>query len=411
MNIVLLCNSDLRGGAAVVTYRLMCALCDIGHNARMLVLNKLSDDPRVSVLGSRLGRKARFLAERAYIFTHNGFDRRDLFKVSVANTGFDISRHPLVKEADGVILSWINQGMLSLDDIPHDKRLLWIMHDMWCMTGICHHALSCTGYMDRCGCCPYIHSPRKPDDLSRKILERKSIAYDRLEDATWIAVSNWLAGCARNSTLLGNRDIKVIHNAFPDHLFHTAPNPAIILPDGIDTTKRLIVMGAARLDDPIKSLPTAIAAMNRLAEQRPDIAATSQMVLYGDLRDVTSLDNLKFPYVHTGPIAAPGVIAQIYSAATVALSTSLFETLPGTLIEGMASGCTAVTTGNGGQRDIVEDNVTGYITDHDPSSIASALAKAIDNPFDRETQHRTVAEKFGQKKIAEQIVSLLQPAR
>ncbi|MCM1449819.1 MAG: glycosyltransferase [Clostridiales bacterium] len=404
MKILLLCNSDLKGGAAIVTYRLMCALCDIGHDATMLVLNKLSDDPRVHLLGTTLGRKARFVAERAYIFAHNGFNRRDLFKVSVANTGYNISRLPLVREADALIVSWINQGMLSLRDIPRDKRVLWVMHDMWCMTGICHHALDCDRYKDTCGNCPYLYDGLRERDLSTKIQARKARVYDSLKLTTWVAVSNWLATCARSSKLLGGRDVQVVHNAFPDHEFYTNPRHEVALPPGVDSTRQLIVMGAARLDDPIKSIPTAIEALNILARKRPDLAQRGLAVFYGDMRDTTLFDNLAFPHVHTGVIHDQAVIRELYASATVTLSTSLFETLPGTLIEGMASGCTVVTTGNGGQRDIVTHRMTGYITGSDPADVADALASALDHPFDRDNQHRAIVEKFGYERIANRIV-------
>lgn len=409
MNVVLVCNSDLTGGAAVVTYRLMVALCDLGHDASMLVMNKTGDDPRVHVVGSSFGRKLRFYGERAAIFARNGFNRRDLFKVSIADTGFDLSRHPLVKEADLVILSWINQGLLSLNGVRHlaksGKRVAWIMHDMWCMTGACHHALDCDGYKHECGNCRYFRDGKWANDLSRRGWERKKRLYDGCPELTMIAVSNWLAGCARDGSLLRNHDVRVIPNAFPDELFYTEPR-GVELPVGIDVSRRLIVMGAARLDDPIKGFPTAIAALNELADKRPDIAASCQAVFYGDLRDPSALDKLKMPHVHTGRISRQEVLRELFSRSTVVLSTSLFETLPGTLIEGMAAGCTPVTTGNGGQRDIVDDGVTGHITTDAPADIADAIARALDAPCDRSRQHETIARRFGAQAVARQILSV-----
>lgn len=403
MKVILVCNSDLTGGAAVVTYRLMVALRDMGVEASMLVMNKRSNDPDVHVVGSALGRKLRFVGERAYIFAHNGFNRTDLFKVSLANTGFDIWRHRLVKEADAVILSWVNQGLLSLKGVKRlvdsGKRVLWVMHDMWCMTGACHHALDCEGYKTECGHCRYIKGGTVGNDLSRLGWRRKKRLYESCPELTIVAVSNWLAGCAGQSSLLSGHDVRVIPNVFPDNLFYIEPR-GIELPHGVDLSKRLIVMGAARLDDPIKDFPTAIAALNRLAEKREDIAGRCQAVFYGDLRDPSVLAGLRFPHVHTGRIADPNVLRELFSRADVVLSTSLFETLPGTIIEGMAGGCTAVTTGNGGQRDIVDDGVSGYITSSNPEDIAEALSRALDNPCDRSRQHEIIAERFGAESVA-----------
>ena len=411
MKVVFLSKSDLTGGAAVVTHRLMDAMCALGVDCSMLVMDKAGDDPRVHIVGNRFGRQARFVAERAMIFARNGFNRRDLFKVSIADTGFDLSRHPLVKDADAVVLSWVNQGLVSLKGVKRlvdsDKRVVWIMHDMWCMTGACHHALHCDRYTDKCGHCRYFFNGAHADDLSYKGWQRKQRLYTSCPGLTMVVVSSWLAECATRSSLLRDHDVRILHNAFPAADFYTTPR-GLQLPSGIDLSRRLIIMGAARLDDPIKNFPLCINALNELAERRPDIKGSCQAVFYGDLRDPSVLDALHFPYAHTGRISDPSMLRELFSHGTVVLSTSLFETLPGTLIEGMAAGCTPVTTGNGGQRDIVDDGVTGFITASTPRDIAEALARALDNPCDRRLQHEAIASRFDSQVIAKKMLEIIQ---
>jgi len=65
-------------------------------------------------------------------------------------------------------VAWVNQGMLSLDElgrIAAEKPVVVVMHDMWCMTGACHHALDCKGYIDDCGHCRYFRSGREEYDI------------------------------------------------------------------------------------------------------------------------------------------------------------------------------------------------------------------------------------------------------
>ena len=53
MKVVILNTSDATGGAAIVSYRLMEALCRRGLDARMLVVNRThSADERVDVAGT-----------------------------------------------------------------------------------------------------------------------------------------------------------------------------------------------------------------------------------------------------------------------------------------------------------------------------------------------------------------------
>ena len=53
MKVVLVNKSDSKGGAAVVSLRLMHALVDAGVDARMLVIDKQSADNLVGVMGSK----------------------------------------------------------------------------------------------------------------------------------------------------------------------------------------------------------------------------------------------------------------------------------------------------------------------------------------------------------------------
>lgn len=222
--IVLLSHNDLLGGAAIVTYRLMKALHELGHEADMLVFNKTCDNPHVHQLGTRPVRGWRFISERAGIMMRNGFNRRDLFKISTASTGMNIHRHPLVKKADAIFVNWVNQSTVSLKEMQRicdmGKPVIWTMHDMWCMTGICHHAYSCSNYLQQCGDCPYLGPKAAPGDLSHKIWLKKKKLYDST-DIRFVAVSNWVKQCAHNSSLLRDKDITVIHNAFPSDLFRT----------------------------------------------------------------------------------------------------------------------------------------------------------------------------------------------
>ncbi|MDE6085420.1 MAG: glycosyltransferase, partial [Muribaculaceae bacterium] len=366
--------------------------------------------PDVHVVGTALTRKFNFVAERGYIFSHNGFNRSDLFKVSVADTGFNISCHPQVRDADAVILSWINQGMLSLHDIKRlvstGKALAWVMHDMWCMTGACHHAQDCGRYIEHCGNCQYFYEGKRRYDLSYRGICRKRQLYEAAPGLKMIAVSSWLRDRAKESSLLAEREVYLVPNAFPAQDFYTEPS-GLPVPAGIDSEKKLIIMGAARLDDPIKNFPLAISSLNGLVELEPELADKCQAIFFGDLRDKTLLDQLKMSYVHLGPLNDRRVIIELYARSAVVLSTSLFETLPGTIIEGMAAGCTPVATGNGGQRDILDDGVTGYLVNSDSYEIANALRKSLSQPFDRVIQHQVIEKRFSAEVIARSFLNLL----
>lgn len=352
MKIVLINKSDRTGGAAVVTQRLMHALRNEGVDARMLVVEKLTESPHISLAASHQRAALPFIAERLKIFLSNGFSRQNLFKADTASDGLALWRHPWVKEADAVCLNWVNQGMLSLRGIRNiaklGKPIVWTMHDMWNATGVCHHAGECPEYGNYCRHCPLICG-----DKANAVWKNKQQLYKEA-GIHFVAVSNWLAKRCRQSDLMRNVNISVIPNAFPlDEFKQRAPYE---YPEPIR-----IVMGAARLDDPIKGLPILIEACKRVKEADAQLAERLEVVTFGGIRNSELLKQISIRHTHLGVISDVEQVKEVYRRSHIVISTSLYETLPGTLIEGQAQGCLAVAFDSGGQSDIIDHKITGYL--------------------------------------------------
>lgn len=404
MRIALLSTSESTGGAAVVTRRLTEALRILGHDARMIVLrsDKHGESEFVeTVSGESRSRLLPFVAERAEIFAQNGLNRRDLWKVSTASFGVPVLSNSFIKEADAIIIGWICQGFISLSTLEQilalGKPAAIVMHDQWWMTGICHLPAGCRRWADgeRCGCCPLLHGMSWSHDLSRRVWDRKKSILDRFPSVRFVAVSSWLAARAAESTLLAGSEVTVI------------PNP-IALPN-LDTVKTerepIIVMGAARLDDDVKNLPLAIEALNLLNDsgRAPGVEA----VMFGGLRDPGALSALKMPHRWLGPVSNVEALSLMQRAKTV-LSTSRFEMLPTTLVEGLSAGCVAVATDSGGQRDIIDDGINGRLAaPGDAQAIADALAWAVGENSPHPRALRMSVEKFNETEVARRYLELL----
>lgn len=403
MKVVILNTSDAKGGAAVAARRLMHALVSAGVDARMLVADRYTDDERVSVAGTSEQRRMAFLRERLCIFLRNGLSRRQLFKVSTARYGVDVLSHPWLQQADIVCLNWINQGLMSLTDIARlsamGKRVVWTMHDMWSCTGICHHAYDCTAYEHECGNCPYLRFHRK-SDLSSSIWRRKRALYDKM-DIRFVAVSQWLADCCRRSSLLADSRLSVIPNAIP------IDREASVERQGKET-KKIVTMGAARLDDPVKGFELLIDASEKIAASgRRDI----ELWLFGGLRNTALLDQLKIPYRWTGPIRQDKV-AELLRHSDAVVSSSHFETSGNTLVEGLANGCMAVSFDHGGQSDIIKHRRNGYLAVYpDTADLANGIIWALDHPTDRVLLRDDVANRFSEASVAKAYIELFEDLR
>ena len=198
----------------MVSYRLMNALRERGTDAKMLVTDKTSNDENVISYANHISDRYAFYAERLQIFMHNGLSRENLFKADTADYGRDLSSHPIVKEADVIMLNWINQGAVSLDCVQKlcatGKPVIWTMHDMWECTGICHHAYECDRYKYSCGKCMYLGS-KSDTDLSYRSWKKKKDVFSA-PNLHFVAVSNWLAGKCKESSLLCDKNVCVIPN-------------------------------------------------------------------------------------------------------------------------------------------------------------------------------------------------------
>ena len=402
MRVVIINRSDALGGAAIASMRLCKALQDAGGDARMLVLDRRTDEDFVQAVGTSWGNRYRFLAERLGIYLHNGLSRDTLFRIDTATHGVDLSCHPWMQDADVVVLGWVNQAMMSLDGVVRlaalGKPLVWVMHDMWNCTGVCHHNVGCNGLQGQCEQCPLLPTGSR---LAQRTWQRKQELY-KGSDIHFVAVSNWLNHMCQSSSLMQNSDITVIPNAIDVSQFNLDfmdDNPW-----GVEQGRLVAVMGAARLDDPIKGLDRLIAALRWLVTNRPDAASRVHLVLYGALREPSILSTIPVPYTHLGYVED---LQQVYRHAHLVVCSSDRESFGYTLVEGLACGCTAVTTGEGGQRDIVSHLDNGYVTDGlEPEALARGLEWALDNCGDRQARHDWIASKFDMKVIAKQHLEL-----
>ena len=404
MKVVIINRSDTTGGAAIASHRLLHALIDAGVEAHMLVIDRQQTDDAVTAVGSSLKNKWNFAVERLLVARYNGFSRKTLFMIDPATHGLDLSQHPLVQAADVIVLGWINQGMLSLEGIGKlaalGKPVVWVMHDMWNCTGVCHHAYECEAFKNECRACRLLGC----DSLSVRTQRGKAALYEKYGNIHFVAVSHWLEQKCRESSLMRQSNISVIANAFPIEKFTSQRLPNSDF--GIDPNKKVVVMGAARLDDPVKGFDQLIVTTQHISRQRPDLAERLHLLLFGGIKDASLLNQIAIPYTHLGMVSD---VANVYAHADVVLSTSLYETLPTTLIEGQACGCVPVTFGQGGQTDIVKHLTMGYIADYkDSASLAQGMAWAIDAPIARQQLHAEVERKFAAAKVAAQYVELFE---
>jgi glycosyltransferase involved in cell wall biosynthesis len=146
--------------------------------------------------------------------------------------------------------------------------------------------------------------------------------------------------------------VEVIPNAFP--FPEQKPEPR-----GGEEIR--IIFGAARLDDTVKGLPILIEATRQFAERYPELANHARLITFGGVKNPEALSGFAIKHTHLGIIKGEHNVRNLYSGCDIVVSTSLYETLPGTLVEGQAYGCVPVAFNRGGQPDIIDHLKTGYL--------------------------------------------------
>lgn len=414
MRVLILNTSERTGGAAVAANRLMESLNAAGVKARMLVLHKTSQSDRVIAIGKPWQKKLTFIWERLVIWINNRFSRKNLFTVSIANAGFNVTTHPAFQEADIIHLHWINQGMLSLHNlqeiIASGKPIVWTMHDMWECTAICHHAYTCDLFKSECRNCRFLRFPDNRD-LANRVFKKKQRLFLNA-GLNIVTVSTWLAAQVRQSTLLKEKTISVIPNTLSLSEFKMRDKQQcreeLSLPD-----KHLILFGAARIDDPIKGVDKLFQALQLLITEHQFAPEELHLVLFGKIKYPEQiLPKIPVSYSDFGCITDTSLLSKLYSAADITLSASLYETFGQTLIEAQACGCIPVSFGNSGQADIIRHKENGYLADYlSIESLAEGIRWGITQgptQLSKASMRDSVLKKYSGEVVADQYIHLYQ---
>ncbi|MBR3757273.1 MAG: glycosyltransferase family 4 protein [Bacteroidaceae bacterium] len=415
MRVLIVNTSERTGGAAVAANRLTEALNNHGVKAKMLVRDKQTDHITTVPLPASWRLRWNFLWERFVIWWENGFRRKDLFAVSIANSGTDITRLPEFREADIIHLHWVNQGMLSLKGLQKilasGKPVVWTLHDMWPCTGICHYARECKGFHDECGQCWLLCFP-KDKDLSHKVFLKKQQVYSK-GHIHFVGCSHWIEKLAQQSLLTKGHDVCSINNTLNTSLFHPISKEECRKELGLPIDKRLILFGAAKVTDKRKGFNYFKEACYLLKEKYPKLATQIGIAVFG-----SNIDDLRtlfpFPIYRLGYIKGEQQMVKVYNAVDLFAIPSLEDNLPNTIAESMACGTPCVGFRIGGIPEMISHLENGYVAEYRNAEDFAHGIHWILNEADTEALGKQARQKaiiaYGEDNVAKQYIHLYEEA-
>ena len=368
LKVLIINKSENIGGAAVASLRLYNALKRSNVDVKIMVQDKPKgiDSQAIVIANTYYKEKmsfVRFVRERLFFLRHEK-NKSLRYAFSPTNVGVDISTHPAVIEADIIHLNWINQGFLSLASIEKlfalGKPIVWTLHDMWTFTGGCHYAGYCHGFLENCGNCPMLKTAARNDISSAQFFSKMNM-YKRRK-LSIVTCSNWLKSLASESSLLRDKNIKSIPNPLDTDIFRPLDKAACRISESLPPNKKLILFGAANINDSRKGMNYLVDALSHFNQRYPDYASQVELVFFGKVKAET-LSELAFPSHQLNYISDPERLVSIYNAADVFILPSLQDNLPNTVAEAMGCGVPVVAFKTGGVPEMIDHLKNGYLAE------------------------------------------------
>jgi glycosyltransferase involved in cell wall biosynthesis len=406
MHVLFLSTTDLHGGAARGSYKLFEALDDCDNiNMEMLVQNKYGEHPRVTQLPvtqllAPLGEWRKKLDLRA--IWHNYPER--------VRTPFSVHRVPggvawavRRRKPDIVNLHWVSAGFVRIEALPRfHAPVVWTLHDMWAMTGGCHFSHGCQKYMESCGNCHILRSGTE-NDASRRIFERKLHSWNRL-NINIVAMSTWIAECARKSSLFRKANITVIPNGINTNQFFPVPSTEARQILGLPTSCRILLFGADHaINDPRKGF----AYLTKSLENLRQVFRQEELLLLIFGAEKSATPNLPFPTRFMGRVGDE-TLRLAYGAADVFCAPSLEENMANTVLEALSCGTPVVAFNIGGMPDMIVHGKNGWLAKpFNTEDLASGITYCVNaDKSIRDTSRRTALEKFDINIIARKYIEI-----
>ena len=351
--ILIVSTYDSKYGAGIAAQNLHNEFRRRNLISNMLVLHKLGSSKNVSKLNLP------FFFEKLKKFLW-GLDRILLkfFKNSSISwsfgfVGFDITKDKLFREADIIIICWIQGGFISIKNLNRifnsNKKIVWRFSDMWPLTAGCHYSLGCEKFKLECKNCHLVRNDYLNIIVNRVYKYKKN----KLSDKKFkiMTPSNWLNNQVKKSVYYKNIETINIGTFTNNEIFKYNDNNNLMTKIGIQPNKFIILVGSVDLNDSRKGFEYALKALGSL---RCDFI----VLTYGKVYNV-KLKNISF--INLGYIEKKERLSEIYNISDVFLAPYLYDNLPNTIIESLSCGTPVVAFDTCGIPELITHRNNGYL--------------------------------------------------
>lgn len=243
----------------------------------------------------------------------------------------------------------------SIADLLRRNKVVWTVHDMFPITGGCHHSLECKRFENTCSACPQVRRPFQGNvEAHHQALVYLSPAFERL---TVVSPSRWLEKRIKSSAIMSEAKTLHIPNPVDSNIFYikSGQRKSRLLNKDHEFTFGIC---ASDLSNPNKNIDQAISTLNEVARSLQP--RTFRIIAIGDnLKNYKVETNITLR--HYGTIESDSQLANLYREMDVFINSSLQENYSTTVLEALAVGTPCVAWNSLGTDEIIRHNKSGLI--------------------------------------------------
>ncbi|MBR0333562.1 MAG: glycosyltransferase [Bacteroidales bacterium] len=381
MKILHISTSD-SSGAGLCAYRINKALNIDGIDSKMLVLYKSQSDESVIRVFKRRNyflRLFHFMMRKLglYVFEYDKLvqmSARYNIPFTRPVTPFDLSKHPLVKEADVIHFHWVDDFFDQNKFLQRVKKpIVWTLHDEGMFYGIRH-------YQDK-----ILHH----NSIEQKYVNLKLKMTQKAYKLHFVLLSEYFKRNFGDSKILAGHDFSVISNSVDCSKFTAFDRNESRDLLGLGGKEIYLSFLAANIADSRKRLDTLIEAVKIIDNDKIRIIAIGNNAYFKEHSNV----------ITPGIIRDSTILSRYLSASDYFVMPSLKEAFSQAPIEAMACGKPAIVTPVSGTEELITDANGVICNGFSANDIAEGIKLALTRVYDADYIRKDVEDRFSPKVI------------
>ena len=342
--------------------------------------NSMQAVPDIKYLGIRARLICRIEDKIQAYLTRKVIKQMGSFSYPVLGT--NVAKFEEVKNADIIYIHWALKGLLNFRSIKQIARLnkpvIIFLHDMWNITGGCHHSFTCEKYKtEGCNNCPMFPTDKK-NDLSAKEFNKKVKLYSKYNNLYFVSPSRWLYTCAKESLLTKDKPVFYIPNILDNTIFKPADKTTAKQILNIDAGETVIAFGAITVNSPYKGWAYLQKALELLSQD--DSLKNISVLIFGTEYNKEIADSIAFKTRFMGYLKDEYSTALVYNAADVFIAPSLAEAFGYVVMEALSCGTPVVGFDVGGIPDMISHKENGYLAKYkDAKDVCNGIKFCLQN--------------------------------